>query len=343
MNRKVISLVLTLLIVSVASVNAQVRIGGSDDPNPSAVLDLNEDNTTNDGKLGLALPRVALTSTSSYAPLKEHVAGMTVYNTATANDVTPGTYYNDGSKWVRIGSGTLTLDGVIGNAITDATSGWGLIRAGEGTTEKPYTLGIADNGVTSAKVADEAVTAAKLSKTGVTKGQAFVYNGTNWMPASVTLPCSGAIVFEGAYSARDTLITGFDGNFAAGWRSAAFSTLGDLCWAPTNSSTGNWVAAKAACAALTTDNARWRLPNLRELQVLYEAIGGAGSAAVSFANLNSKGTGIANGAANMQPDTYWSSTEYSSDNAYAFDFYNGYRPANHKTNVSGYVRCVRSL
>jgi uncharacterized protein (TIGR02145 family) len=52
--------------------------------------------------LGLALPRVALTSTNSYSPLKEHVKGMIVYNTATVGDITPGTYYNDGSKWIRL-------------------------------------------------------------------------------------------------------------------------------------------------------------------------------------------------------------------------------------------------
>jgi hypothetical protein len=31
-----------------------------------------------------------------------HVAGMTIYNTATTGDVTPGLYYNDGTQWIKI-------------------------------------------------------------------------------------------------------------------------------------------------------------------------------------------------------------------------------------------------
>jgi hypothetical protein len=203
------------------------------------------------------------------------------------------------------------------------------------------TTNIRDANVTEAKLATGAVTAAKLNAMGATKGQALVYNGTDWVPTSVPLACSGAIVFNGAYTARDTLINGLTGSFAADWRSAVFSSLGDLCWAPANSSNKDWANAKAACAALTTDNARWRLPNLRELQVLYEAIGGSGSSATSFTNLGSKG--IPNGAADMQSNSYWSSTEHSSDNAYYFNFSNGSRGNGTKASNYAYVRCVRSL
>lgn len=66
-------------------------------PDPNAALDVVSTNK------GLLPPRVALTSTNSPAPLGAHVAGMIVYNTATAgtspNNVTPGLYYNDGSQW----------------------------------------------------------------------------------------------------------------------------------------------------------------------------------------------------------------------------------------------------
>lgn len=77
--------------------NAQVGIGTTT-PNPNALLDI--DATTTAG--GLLLPRVALTSTTGFAPLTSHVQGMTVYNTATTGDVTPGYYYNDGAAWERI-------------------------------------------------------------------------------------------------------------------------------------------------------------------------------------------------------------------------------------------------
>jgi hypothetical protein len=65
-------------------------------PNPAAGLDVNYTNK------GLLIPRVALTSTSAFAPLTAHVAGMIVYNTATTGDVTPGLYYNNGTKWVVV-------------------------------------------------------------------------------------------------------------------------------------------------------------------------------------------------------------------------------------------------
>lgn len=51
---------------------------------------------------GFLPPRVALVSTTNATPLGNHVAGMMVYNTATAGDVTPGMYYNSGSEWLSM-------------------------------------------------------------------------------------------------------------------------------------------------------------------------------------------------------------------------------------------------
>ncbi|WP_289663913.1 tail fiber domain-containing protein [Flavobacterium panacagri] len=82
---------------------AQVGMIGNN-PNKNAILDLNKTNGTNDK--GLLLPKVTLTSTTAASPMSAHVAGMHVYNTATAGTgvaaVTPGEYYNDGSKWIRL-------------------------------------------------------------------------------------------------------------------------------------------------------------------------------------------------------------------------------------------------
>jgi len=96
-NQIRISVFITLATLFLAlPLKAQVTIGALDEPDPSAVLELR----SND-KFGLLLPRVALTSTTSFLPLQAHVAGMFIYNTATAGDVTPGVYYNDGAKWIR--------------------------------------------------------------------------------------------------------------------------------------------------------------------------------------------------------------------------------------------------
>lgn len=90
--------IVLFLLLAVTTVSAQIGVG-TRTPHPDAMLEVA---TTNKGIL---LPRVALTATTAVAPLSAHVAGMTVYNTATAADVTPGYYYNDGSKWVKLATG----------------------------------------------------------------------------------------------------------------------------------------------------------------------------------------------------------------------------------------------
>lgn len=107
----------TTLILGALSLSAQVGIGTTT-LNSDALLDI--DASTRMG--GLLLPRVGLSNTTNVAPMTAHVAGMTVYNTATTGDVTPGYYYNDGSRWVRIAaSGTDKWD-LLGNAGTNAAT-----------------------------------------------------------------------------------------------------------------------------------------------------------------------------------------------------------------------------
>ena len=109
MKTTIIQLFLSITLLCIAGVtNAQMRLGGASAPNPSAVLDLNPDEGNNAVR-GLALPRVKLVSTTDYAPLAAHVAGMIVYNTATVADVKPGVYYNDGTKWVASGLGSIDI------------------------------------------------------------------------------------------------------------------------------------------------------------------------------------------------------------------------------------------
>ncbi|HET8803153.1 MAG TPA: hypothetical protein VFM72_01145, partial [Aequorivita sp.] len=104
--------------------SAQVGIGTTN-PNPNALLDL--DASTTPG--GLLLPRIALSGTTSFAPMTANVAGMVVYNTATTsvgpNQVTPGYYYNDGSQWVRVGNSSSTDWTILGNASTTPGTGVG--------------------------------------------------------------------------------------------------------------------------------------------------------------------------------------------------------------------------
>jgi len=89
-------------------------------PDSSAMLEIRANNK------GLLIPRVALTQTTSSSPIVSPATSLLVYNTATINDVTPGYYYWDGTKWVRLGSGNgnitcNTANFVLKSNGTDAT------------------------------------------------------------------------------------------------------------------------------------------------------------------------------------------------------------------------------
>src|SRR5690554_3241164 len=108
--KKITRNIATLMVLTLAGTVAKAQVVEQkvgDNPliiNENAVLDIESTNK------GLLLPRLELTATDSFAPLTAHVEGITVYNTATAGAgetaVTPGYYYNDGTKWVRIVNST---------------------------------------------------------------------------------------------------------------------------------------------------------------------------------------------------------------------------------------------
>lgn len=106
MKKLFILILMATVCFAPMSMQAQVTIGSNEAPNDNALLDLKNVAGGNGSTKGLLLPRVALTGTNQATPLTAHVAGMTVYNTATEgtapNNVTPGYYYNDGTKWVRL-------------------------------------------------------------------------------------------------------------------------------------------------------------------------------------------------------------------------------------------------
>ena len=84
--------------------NAQVTIGSLETPSTNALLDLKETSTGTSTK-GILLPRVSLQYTTQATPMSSHERGLLVYNTNTVNDVVPGIYYNDGTKWIKMGAG----------------------------------------------------------------------------------------------------------------------------------------------------------------------------------------------------------------------------------------------
>jgi len=98
MNKIILTFLATFTIITLVQAQSKIKdgtvAGSSSLPNSNAILELESTNK------GLLLPRLALSMTTDPSPLSAHVAGMTVYNTVTAGDVTPGFYYNDGTRWV---------------------------------------------------------------------------------------------------------------------------------------------------------------------------------------------------------------------------------------------------
>jgi uncharacterized protein (TIGR02145 family) len=68
---------------------------------------------------------------------------MTVYTTKTVGDVTPGTYYNDGAKWVRLGSVPITI------TIQPKAFSWSRLKETNGDPNGPATATIAALSVTA--------------------------------------------------------------------------------------------------------------------------------------------------------------------------------------------------
>lgn len=102
--KKIIYLLLFFTFCLSLSIFAQQKtrdnsVRGNALPSKDALLELESTHK------GVLFPRVVLTHASDPSPLSRHVAGMMVYNTATNNDVAPGIYFNDGTRWVLAASG----------------------------------------------------------------------------------------------------------------------------------------------------------------------------------------------------------------------------------------------
>lgn len=89
--------------------------------------------------------------------------GTTAGSAGTTGQVLVSNGAGNAPSW-QTPSGTGTeVDGVIGNEVLNATVGGALERSGAGTAADPYTLGVADQGITTAKIADNSVTYAKIN------------------------------------------------------------------------------------------------------------------------------------------------------------------------------------
>jgi hypothetical protein len=135
-NKHLINIFLVLFYASefYAQQNVLITDGNTVAPHASSLLELNTSNK------GVLIPRVALISTSSQSPIVTvPETSLLVYNTASWNDVLPGYYHWDGTKWVRFDTGNNIGDWKLqGNAGTSPPS------AGYGNTVNNNFLGTTD-------------------------------------------------------------------------------------------------------------------------------------------------------------------------------------------------------
>lgn len=114
----ILSFLLLGMFVSTFAQTSNVGIG-TNSPNSSAKLDI--DVSSDASKSGLLIPRVALTGTTDVTTITSPATSLLVYNTATAgtvpNNVTPGYYYWNGTKWVSFtvnNNNTMDLGYILG-------------------------------------------------------------------------------------------------------------------------------------------------------------------------------------------------------------------------------------
>ncbi|MCX6706377.1 MAG: hypothetical protein NTV24_04750, partial [Candidatus Woesebacteria bacterium] len=128
MKKLIIFLAANLFAMSVAfSQGAAINSTGASADN-SAGLDINFSNK------GLLMPRVSLTGTTDQTTIINPALSLLVYNTAPAgtspNNVVPGFYYWDGTKWVQNG-GTGTPGTNPGDMLYWNGTSWVVVPAGQ--------------------------------------------------------------------------------------------------------------------------------------------------------------------------------------------------------------------
>jgi hypothetical protein len=104
MKKKAIFLMLALIMMSAASVNAQVTIGSMNDPHKGAILDMSQ----SESGFGVLFPKVYLFNTKEFSlPVDEGIdaKGMMVYNSNASLPCGLGFYAWNGSEWKSLNAG----------------------------------------------------------------------------------------------------------------------------------------------------------------------------------------------------------------------------------------------
>lgn len=116
MKKIILSAIIVFTFLVTTQVNAQHGFGTNSADKSSAVDIVST-------KRGLLIPRLELTSTTVAAPVVAPAQSLLIYNKATRGDVTPGFYYWEVDKWVRVMSSNIVkTSSVIDGVTTNVTS-----------------------------------------------------------------------------------------------------------------------------------------------------------------------------------------------------------------------------
>lgn len=227
----------TLLVLTAVMELSYAQNVGIGTTTPQAKLDIS---SSTDGVL---LPRVALTSTSNFAPLALSPTTSTlVYNTATAGSgttaVTPGFYYWDGSQWIRIADAAASSkDWTIANTATSPAV----------TTSNQYVsgnVGIGNFSATTPSVALDVRTtdAVKLPNgttaqrpllplAGATRfnsdlGVLEYYDGTQWQSVNAQVPIGTITSYGGSTPPPGWLLCDGSSQSTTGTYAALYAVIG---------------------------------------------------------------------------------------------------------------------
>lgn len=237
---------LTLLIWSVAGMNAQVNIGSEDLPHTGAVLDLSRA-----ADLGLLLPYVDYADSDLFpADLKED--GMVVYNLADKK-----IYYYKGTA----ADGTWVSSDTADKAVRLATAQDFSLTGDVTATAIPFD----GTGAVTLSTELETITQNNPAPTAVAPGA----GGEFTVIDGITVDSKGRIT---GYSTKTVTLP-----------AAPVYTPGNVEWHPTDFSTDmSWADAADAgtgCASLTENGGGWRMPTVDELVRAYHSGSPGGFAA----------------------------------------------------------------
>jgi uncharacterized protein (TIGR02145 family) len=119
-------MIILLIVLGTTKLNAQLKVGNNPKTlNPNSLFEMESTNK------GMLMPRLALVHPDSFTPMTAHIKGMIVFNTDSTSAMTPGIYYNSGTKWLKIPSAM-----VVNNGLTLSNDSLAL----GGTIIKPTTI-----------------------------------------------------------------------------------------------------------------------------------------------------------------------------------------------------------